>query len=86
MTADHNHRDGRHFGTQLFEDLDPLKPAPLEPDVEDDEGGLPRLKRSQRLGGIGSLPGRVALVFEHAGDEHADVGLVVDDQYVMRHG
>ena len=28
----------------------------------------------------------VAFVFEHACDQHADVGFVVDDQDVMRHG
>ena len=86
MPADHNGRYGRHLDVELFEDLDPFQPAALEPDVEDDERGLTRLNCGQRLSGIGSLPGGVALVFEHPGDQHADVRFVVYDQYVMRHG
>ena len=42
VSADHDDGDRRHLGAQLFEDLDPLEPAFLQPDVEDDERRLPR--------------------------------------------
>ena len=86
MAADHDHRHRRHLDVQLLEDLDPVEPAALQPDVEDDERRLARLDRGQGLRRVGSFAGRVALVLQHARNQHADVGFVVDDQNVMRHG
>src|SRR5437660_1496816 len=73
------------FGAQLLEDVNPFQAAALEPDVENDEGRLPGLDLCQSLRGIGGIPRGVALVSEHAADQHADIRLVVDDQDVMRH-
>ncbi len=63
----------------------PSSPPALEPYVENDEGRLARLNCGNGLGGIGGLTGGVPLVLEHTRDQHADVGLIVDDQNVMRH-
>ena len=86
MAADHNHRHRRHLGVQLLEDLDPFEPPSLQPDIEDDERRLARLDRSQGLHRVGSFPGGIAFVLEDARNQHADVGFVVDDQNIMRHG
>ena len=86
VAADHHHRHRRHLGAQQPQDLDPVELAALQPDVEDDQGRLPGVDRRQRLGAVRRLARGVALVLEHARDQHADVGFVVDDQNVMRHG
>ncbi len=50
------------------------------------ERRLTRLDRRQRLGAVGGFACRVALVAQHPADQHPDVGFVVYDQDVMRHG
>ncbi len=86
VAADHDHRHRRHLGAQQSEDFDPVELAALQPDVEDDEGRLPRMDHRQRLGAVAGLARGVALVLQHTRNQHADVGFVVDDQDVMRHG
>jgi hypothetical protein len=85
VAADHHHRNRRHLSAQPTQDLDPVELAVLQPDIEDDQGRLARVQFTQRLGAVGGLAGGVALVLQHARNQHADVGFVVDDQNVMRH-
>jgi hypothetical protein len=86
VAADHDHRHRRHLDVQLLEDLDPFEPPSLQPDIEDDERRLACLDGGQGLRRVGSFTGRVALVLEDPRNQHADVGFVVDDQNIMRHG
>src|SRR5690606_22333431 len=59
--------------------------ALLKPYVQDDQARLPRAHRFERflavLGGASLVP----LVAEDAGDEHADIRLVIDYENVTRH-
>ena len=86
MAADHDHRHRRHLDAQLLQNLDAFEPASLQPNIEDHERGLPRLDRGRGLRSVGSFAGGVALVLEDARNQHADIGFVVDDQNIMRHG
>src|SRR5437870_13555410 len=76
----------RHLGAQLAQDRDAVELAALQPDVEDHERWLPAMDRGQRLGAVAGLTGRVAFILQDAPDQHPDVGFVVYDQDVMRHG
>ena len=67
------------------EHLQPVEPAALQPDVEEDQVRPARLDRGQRLVGGAGRARAVALVLEDAGHQLADVGLVVDDQDVGAH-
>ena len=60
-------------------------PAALHPDVEDQQRGLARADGRQRRFGVAGGADRIALVLQDAGDQLADVGLVVDDQNVAGH-
>src|SRR5262249_35841062 len=60
--------------------------AALQPDVEHQQRGQPRADRDQRLAAVGGLPGLVALVLEDPADQHSNVGFIVDDEDVVRHG
>ena len=86
MAADHNHGDRRHLGAQLTQDRDAVELAALQPDIEDDKRRLPRLDRGKSLAAVAGLARRIALVLQDAGYQHPDIGLVVYDQDVMRHG
>src|SRR5690606_34511827 len=82
VAGDDDDRDLRVVAADLLEDLDPVKAALLEPDVEDDEIGRGFVDR--REGGITvpGEPGAVSLVPEDVGDELADVGFIVHDENV----
>ena len=67
------------------EHLEPVEPAALQPDVEDDELRPALLDDAKRLVAVARQARAVAFVLEDAGHELADVGLVVDDQDVSCH-
>ena len=60
--------------------LEPVQPAALQPDIEDDERRPPLLDRGQRFVAVARQAGRVPLVLEYSRNEFADIGLVVDNQ------
>jgi len=64
------------------EDLQPVEARALQPDVQEDEVRTPRLDGGERLVGAPRSPAAVTFVVQDAGDEVADVGLVVDDQKI----
>ena len=66
----------------LVEHLQPVEARTLQPDVEEDEVRATRLDGGERLVGASGRAGPVAFVVENAGDEVADVGLIVDDQNI----
>ena len=82
VARDHHHRQVRMLLLDDVEHLQPVEPAALQPDVEEDEVGPPRFDRGERLVGGAGGARAVALVLEDAGHELADVGFVVDDQNV----
>ena len=86
VTADHDHRHRRHLGAQAPQDPDPVEFTALQPDVENDQRRLAGLNRRHRLGAVAGFARRVALVLEDPGNQHPDVGFVVYNQDVMRHG
>src|SRR5207344_1622402 len=67
------------------EELQPVETAPLEPDVEEDEVRPARHHRSERLVAVGGRAGAVAFVLQDAGDQLADIRLIVYDQDVGCH-
>src|SRR5262245_57066109 len=68
------------------EQLEPVELGALQPDIEDHERGTPLLDRLQRLVAVLGETGRMTFVFENARDQFPDVGFVIDDQNVRRHG
>ena len=86
MAADHDHRHRRHLGAQLLQDGDAVEFAALQPDVEDYQGRLAGVDGGKRLAAVGGVARRVAFILQHPGNRHPDVGFIVNDQDVMRHG
>jgi hypothetical protein len=67
------------------EHLEPVEPAALQPDVENDERGAPLLDGRKGLLAVLGDARPMTFVFEDAGDQIANVGFVVDDENVRRH-
>ena len=86
MAADHHHGHRGHLGAQSPQDRNPVELAALQPDIEDHQCRLTRLNRRHSLGAVAGLARRVALILQHPGNQHPDVGFVVYNQDVMRHG
>ena len=86
VAADHHDRQGRELQGERPQQLQPVESAVPEPNVEDDDIGLPGLHGRQGGVGISRLAGAMAFVIKQAADQQADVGLIVDDQYVVGHG
>ena len=86
VAADHDHRHRRHVGPHPLQDFDAVELAVLQPDVEDQQRRLAGVDCRKRLLAVGRLARRIAFVAQDAGDQHPDVGFVVYDQDVMRHG
>src|SRR5262245_29860914 len=68
------------------EQLEPVELGALQPDIEDHERGTPFLDRLERLVAVLGETGRMTFVLEKARDQFPDVGFVIDDQNVRRHG
>ncbi len=82
VARDHHHGHVRVLALEHVEQLQPVEPRPLHPDVEKDEARPTPRDFVEAAVGIVGLPGFIALVFENARDEVADVVLVVDDENV----
>ena len=68
------------------EQLQPVEPAALQPDVEEHEARPPGRDRGERVVGVARGAREIALVLQDAGHQLADVGFVVDDEDVSDHG
>src|SRR5579883_609097 len=86
VPADHDDGERRQLASDDLQHLDAVELAALQPDVEDDERRLARSDRLQGERAVRRLPRLETLILEDAGDQHPDVGLVIDDEDVTRHG
>ena len=82
-----NH-DDRQFRMQLLDGaqkLQAVEAAALQPDVEKHEVRAPGLDRGERGIAVTCRSRGKSLILENARDQFANVGLVVDDQYIGCH-
>src|SRR6516164_9104778 len=82
-----NH-DDRQFGMLLLEaveQLQAIKPAALQPNIEENEIGPARNYGGKRLVAVAGRAGAMALVLQNARDQLADICLIVDDQDIGCH-
>jgi hypothetical protein len=86
VTRDHDDRRIRIVLLDLLEQLQPVEPAALQPDIEEHHVRTAARNFGQRLVAVARGPCRKSFVFENTGDQIADVRLVVDYQNVMCHG
>ena len=68
-----------------LQQLQPVEPRPLHPDVEKQQMRPPRGYRFKRLVSVARGARAVALVGKNARHAFANISLVVDDQNVGRH-
>jgi hypothetical protein len=80
MARDHHHRHMRLLAMQRLQDPQTIQPRVPQPDVEHYEARPPRMERADRIIRIRRLAREIALVAQHAVDQHADIGFVVDDE------
>ena len=82
-----NHHD-RQFGMVLLEDveqLQPVEPAALQPDVEENQVGPAGDHCGERFFAVAGGARAVAFVLQNAGDQLADIDLVINDQDIGCH-
>jgi hypothetical protein len=85
MTRNH---DDREFGMLLLEaveQLQTIKPAAFEPNIEENEIRPARHHGGKRLVAVAGHAAAMALVLQNAGDQLADIRLIVDDQDIGCH-
>ena len=85
VAGDHDDGDVGLLDVHGLQDAEAVEPGALEPDVEDDERGAAVPEGGHGLVAVAGLADGVALVFQHAFDEHADIGLVIDDEDFLSH-
>ena len=85
VAGDHQHRDRRIAALDLLQQLQPVEPRALQPDVEQHHRRPPLLDRLERLRAVGGGANRIALVLQDPADQLADVGLIVHHQHFKRH-
>src|SRR3546814_2898211 len=85
VARDHQHRDRRIAPFDLVEQVEPVQPRALEPDVEQDPRRAPGRDRLERGIAVRRVARLIALVLEHASHEFADIEFVIDDENVERH-
>ena len=67
------------------ENLQPVQPAALQPDILDHEMRQAGRDNLERLVRVRRHPRAIALIFQNIGDKLPNIRLVIDDQDVMRH-
>src|SRR5579864_9340629 len=70
---------------ERVEQLQPVEPAALQPDVEKHQIGPPRHHGRQRVVAVARRARAVTFVLEDARDQLADISLVVDDEDIGCH-
>ena len=86
MSADDDHR---HVGVDLAEhtqQIEAVDATALQPDVEHHERRATTLDGLQRFIGVARSTHLMAFVLENAGHQFSNVGFIIDDQHVGRHG
>ena len=81
--------DDGEVGMRLLdavEQLEPIELGALQPNVENHERRPPLLDGLQGLVAVLGEPRRMAFIFQDARDQFPDIGFVVDDQNIRRHG
>ena len=68
-----------------FEQLESVKLAALQPDIEEDKVRPPRDDRAQRIIAVTRSARDVAFVLQDTRNQIADIGLVVDNQNFRGH-
>ena len=86
VAGDHHDRQVGMVALDLFEQLQPVELAALQPDVEKHQMRAAIGDLRQRRIAVARGPRRKALVIEDARDQIADIGFVVDNQNVTCHG
>ncbi len=69
----------------LIKQLQAVHATALQPDVEEDHVRPTARDRRQRGIAVTRRPRLVTFVLENTGDEVANIGLVIDDQNIIRH-
>ncbi len=85
VAGDHHDGQVRMQLLDLVQKCQPVQARSLQPDVEEDETRHPVGDRSQSAVGVVGRARLVAFVVEDAGDQFANVLLIVNDQNVRRH-
>src|SRR4029079_5525448 len=85
VARDHQHRKRRIAALDLLQQLQPVQPRALQPDVQQDHRRAPLLDRVERGSAVGRGAHGIALLFQYAADQVADVGLVIHHQHFKRH-
>jgi hypothetical protein len=68
-----------------LQNLQTIETRSLQPDIEKDEVGTPRLDLLQRFIRMAGGAGSETLVFKNTGNEFTDIGLVVNNQNISAH-
>ena len=71
---------------ECVEQLQPVEPAALQPDVEEHKIGSPRHDRRESVVAVARGARAMAFVLQDARDQFADIGFVIDDQDIGCHG
>src|SRR3546814_5930896 len=66
--------------SDLAEDLHAVERRVLQPDIEHHEARPALAQQFQRAVAVAGIAGLIALILQDTGDQHADVGFVVDDE------
>jgi hypothetical protein len=85
MAAYHQDRQSRVFLLDDVKNLQAVKRAPLQPDIQDHQVRLPVPDGGERFVAVARFARGVAFIGQQAADEHANVGFVIDDEDVSRH-
>ena len=82
----HHDRQFGMLGFEAVEQLQSVETAALEPDIEKNQIGPPRDDGAERFVAVACGARAVTLVLQDARDQFADIGFVVDDEDIGRHG
>src|SRR3546814_19757129 len=73
------------FRSHGAEDLQAVERRVLQPDIEHHEARPALAQQFQRAVAVAGIAGLIALILQGTGDQHADVGFVVDDEDFVSH-
>src|SRR5215469_16601072 len=85
VARNHHDRQFRMLLLEAVEQLQTVKPAALEPNIEENEIGSARDHSGERLVAVAGGAGAMALVLQNARDQLAYIRLIVDDQDIGCH-
>jgi hypothetical protein len=86
MTRNHHDREFGMLALHRIEQLQPVEPAALQPDVEEDEIGSAAGDMRQRVVAVSRGARDKAFILQDAGNELPDVRFVINNENVICHG